>query len=230
MMKLSPTALQLFDKCPRCFYLEKVLNVPRPRGIFPSLPGGMDKVIKGMFDQFREGGGIPDGFPKGVSLYADQRMLNRWRNWRTGLIFEEDGVVLSGALDDLALEKGGAVSPVDYKTRGYPLKDDANPAEYYQIQLDSYALMAQRGANYAPSGRGFLVYFWPLSGELPEIPDLAVFWNFPFQVRVYEIEVNPDRARELLDKAHECLNLATAPDNLEGCEYCQYLSDAKTIA
>ena len=34
-----------------------VSNSPRPRGIFPSLPSGMDRVIKTYFDHYR--GSLP---------------------------------------------------------------------------------------------------------------------------------------------------------------------------
>ncbi|GAI53572.1 unnamed protein product, partial [marine sediment metagenome] len=44
-IRLSPSALNLFLQCPRCFWLEKNKGIKRPRGIFPSLPSGMDSVI-----------------------------------------------------------------------------------------------------------------------------------------------------------------------------------------
>src|SRR3989338_6659737 len=50
---LSPSALNLFLECARCFWLEKVKKIKRPRGIFPSLPGGMDRIIKTYFDSYR---------------------------------------------------------------------------------------------------------------------------------------------------------------------------------
>src|SRR3989344_3937655 len=57
-IRLSPsTGLNLFRDCPRCFWLHYNKNVHRPRGIFPSLPGGMDLVLKDYFDQFR--GSLP---------------------------------------------------------------------------------------------------------------------------------------------------------------------------
>ena len=43
---LSPSALNVFNDCPRCFWLDKNKRMKQPRGIFPSLPSGMDKVLK----------------------------------------------------------------------------------------------------------------------------------------------------------------------------------------
>ena len=48
--KLSPSALNLFLNCPKCFWLDRNKGKKRPRGIYPSLPGGMDAVIKNYFD------------------------------------------------------------------------------------------------------------------------------------------------------------------------------------
>ena len=53
---LSPSQLGLFKECPRCFWMGKVKGIGRPRGIFPSLPGGMDNVIKPHFDRYRAAG------------------------------------------------------------------------------------------------------------------------------------------------------------------------------
>lgn len=45
-IKLSPSTISLFMECPRCFWLQFNKNIHRSRDIFPSLPGGMDGVIK----------------------------------------------------------------------------------------------------------------------------------------------------------------------------------------
>lgn len=100
----SPSALGVFKNCPRCFWLEKVKNIKRPRGIFPSLPGGMDSVIKTYFDKFRETGSLPPEIADHVEgqLVPDQALLDKWRNWRVGLSYEAKGlgVTLLGALDE----------------------------------------------------------------------------------------------------------------------------------
>src|SRR3989338_1065151 len=111
-IKLSPSTLNLFLECPRCFWLDKVKNIKRPRGIFPSLPGGMDRVIKAYFDTFRAKSVLPPeldgGNFEGVKLFSDQDRLERWRSWKTGLVYRDgDGSVLGGALDDLLVKDGG---------------------------------------------------------------------------------------------------------------------------
>lgn len=79
---LSPSALNLFKDCPRCFWLEKVRGIKRPRGIFPSLPGGMDRVIKVYFDHFRAKRMLPPELQisvfEGISLFDNLPQLERW--------------------------------------------------------------------------------------------------------------------------------------------------------
>jgi len=42
VIRLSPSTLNVFLECKKCFWLAQVKDIHRPRGIFPSLPGGMD--------------------------------------------------------------------------------------------------------------------------------------------------------------------------------------------
>ena len=148
-LKISRANLQLMKECPRCFWLQMNERVQRPRGIFPSLPGGMDLVIKGYFNGYR--GSLPpelEGKVEGV-LVDDMKLLNSWRNWRTGLEYvdRERDAILSGALDDCLVkeEKTGPISqktyiPLDYKTRGFPPQKGASEL-YYEHQLDAYTFL-----------------------------------------------------------------------------------------
>ena len=212
---LSPSALSLFKNCPRCFWLEKVKGIKRPRGIFPSLPGGMDRVIKTYFDTFRVKGMLPpelriEAF-KGIHLYEDQAQLERWRAWRTGLQYQKDGEALSGMLDDL-LVKEGVYIPFDYKTKGSPTNEE-DATKYYQTQLDCYALMLE-GNGFKTAGYGFLLYYSPKEvGENGQVG---------FEIQPIRIETNPERAKDLV---HRALSILTgpAPKSANDCEYCEWL-------
>ncbi len=212
---LSPSALSLFKDCPRCFWLEKVKNIKRPRGIFPSLPGGMDRVIKTYFDTFRVKGTLPpelriDAF-KGICLYDNQAQLENWRAWRTGLQYHENGSVLSGMLDDL-LVKDGAYIPFDYKTKGSPTNEE-DATKYYQTQLDCYALMLE-GNGLKTAGYGFLLYYSPKEvGENGQVT---------FEIQPIRIETDPERAKALFHKALAILT-GSAPQASSKCEYCGWL-------
>ena len=72
-LRLSPSALNLFLECPKCFWLEYGAGIHRPRGPFPSLPGGMDIIIKKYFDSYRAVGKVPPEIVNQVEgdLFAD---------------------------------------------------------------------------------------------------------------------------------------------------------------
>lgn len=212
---LSPSALNLFKDCPRCFWLEKVKNIKRPRGIFPSLPGGMDRVIKTYFDTYRIKKILPPELQieafKGILLYENLAQLELWRAWRTGLQYQGNGTTLSGMLDDL-LVKDDWYIPFDYKTKGSPTNEE-DATKYYQTQLDCYALMLE-GNGLKTAGYGFLLYYSP--------KQVQAQGNVQFEIQPIRIETNIQRAKDLLHKAVAILG-ASAPEASENCEYCSWL-------
>lgn len=141
-----PPSISLFLECPTCFWMDKVLQVKRPSGIFPSLPAGMDSILKKHFDLHRREGTLPEeleGVVKG-RLYDNEEDLRIWQNNRKGLryIDDESGFTLMGALDDLFVTEEGLHAPLDFKTRGYPVKDDT--ASHYQHQMDIYGYLLEK--------------------------------------------------------------------------------------
>ena len=213
VIKLSPTTgFGLFRNCPRCFWLHYNENVHRPRGIFPSLPSGMDLVIKRYFDQYR--GNLPpelEGKVKG-NLITDLKLLNRWRNWRTGLKYKDEklNATLFGALDD-CMEYEKRHIPLDYKTRGFAPKE-GDSERYYQTQLDTYALLLE--SNGYPAGNfSYLVYYYPEKVDKGGI--------VKFNVEPKEIPVSAERAKELFVEAVKCLR-GPIPARHSNCEYCSW--------
>ena len=151
MYKVSPTSLNLMLECPRCFWLQVVKNIKRPETPFPSLPRGMDKILKEHFDRFMEKQQLPpelcnNNECSGLKLFDDKEKLKIWRNNLKGIEYkdEESGVLLHGAIDNI-LVKGKKLVVLDYKTRGYALKEDTH--KYYQIQMDLYNLLLRKN-NY----------------------------------------------------------------------------------
>ncbi|MFH1047365.1 MAG: PD-(D/E)XK nuclease family protein [Patescibacteria group bacterium] len=161
-IRLSPTSLRLFENCPRCFWQLFKTKKHRPKDIFPSLPNGMDRVIKEYFDRYRAKGVLPPelvGKMPGV-LVPDLRLIKKWRHWQHGLTYEDQvkQATLSGALDDCLVDNG-LYLPLDYKTRGYPPKTGDSEL-YYGLQLNCYAMLLQAN-GYPPADNGFLVYYYP---------------------------------------------------------------------
>ena len=182
----------------------------------------MDREIKNHFDQFRAKAEMPPELMgpefEGIQLYSQQDKLERWRSWRTGLIFNdsETGALLSGALDDL-LVKGDRYIPFDYKTKGSPTTvEDAT--RYYQNQLDCYALLLD--ANDMPTaGFAYLLYYSPQcvrqNGEVA------------FHLQPIRISTDIERAKKKFRAAVQLMRQEKLPLLVATCEYCQWLSKFK---
>jgi len=219
-IKLSPSALSIFLDCPKCFWLDRNKNIKRPRGIYPSLPIGMDSIIKTYFDKYRVRNEIPpevkDKLPG--KLFSNMAMLERWRSWFQTDLSHEDSTInatLSGALDD-CLTEDGLYIPLDYKTRGSELTDD--PRKYYQNQLDCYCLILD-SSGFKTKGVAYLLYFWPL-----EVFEKGMI---QFKVEPIRIETNIDSAKKIFFDAVTCLN-QEMPIASPNCEYCNLISARKT--
>lgn len=225
LIKLSPSKLNVFNECKRCFWTTERKIGARPRGAFPTLPGGMDRVLKNYGDNFR--GGLPPELvgklPANYVLFSDpDAKLEGWRNRYVGMSYEDKkaGFSLKGAIDDL-LERtdSGAVAPFDYKTKGQLPKDDGS--QYYRTQLDSYELFFQT-LGMKTLGEAFLAYAYPSDIEVGQ-RILAKGVLVPFEVVVYKLETDPARAVRIATEAADCLRSDTMPEAAANCEYCKFV-------
>ncbi len=216
MIRLSPTTgLNLFRECPRCFWLHFNKKVQRPRGIFPSLPGGMDLVIKKYFDRYR--GTLPpeiEGKVEG-SLMPDIGLMDKWRNWRSGLEYHDKALdaVLFGALDDCLIDDDYYI-PLDYKTRGSAPKY-GDSERYYQTQLDAYGLLLSTN-DYKTRNFAYLIYYYPMeAGENGLVK---------FDIKPVKVGTDLERAKNTFCDAVKLLR-GPMPERYDDCEYCCWISN-----
>jgi len=161
--KLSPSALNLMKECPRCFWLDKHNVWKRPNGIFPSLPSGMDRILKIHFDKFRDKNLLPPELCEnkecnGTRLFDDKEKLKVWQSNFKGVSWKDkEGNELHGAVDNL-LKKGKKLIVLDYKTRGYALKEDT--AEHYRLQQNIYNFLLRKN-GYETEDYFFLLFYVP---------------------------------------------------------------------
>ena len=197
-ISLSPSSISLFLDCPRCFWLQMNKKKRRPGGPFPSLPSGMDKILKVHFDKHREKDETPEeleGKFKG-RLYNDLEKLRIWQNNFKGLTYtdKKSGIILRGALDDLFVTADKTYAPLDFKTRGYPLKTDTH--EHYQHQMDIYSfLLGKNGLK--PAGFAILLFYHPLKVNKNH--------NVVFQVDDIKVKTSVKNGERLFLDAIKCL-------------------------
>ncbi len=206
MVSLSNSTLSLFIECPRCFWLQFNKKIARPRGIFPSLPSGMDLIIKEYFNRYRKDGKLPpliDGKVKGKLAAVS---LN--------LRFEvpDIGLKITGKLDDCLELPDGLLIPLDHKTRASLPGDTSYSAKYYQTQMDTYTLLLEK-AGHKTTNWACIVYYSPAAGELHE--------GVPFRTEVHKLKTDPEKAYGIYRRAKECLD-CPMPDSNGTCEYCRW--------
>ncbi len=207
MKQLSASTLKLFLECPRCFWLHINKDIARPRGPFPSLPTGMDAVLKRYFDTYRRQGTLPpliDGKLRGT--LSTQGLTLGWADAPLD-------ARLLGKLDDCLILSDGRHAPLDHKTRASAPPDLGYTEKYYKFQMDVYSLLLARNGH-PISQTAYVVYYYPLAGELHE--------GFPFGVTVHCVDTDPDGAYKVFQSA--CRLLAgSMPSPAEACGFCQWL-------
>jgi len=190
----------------------------------------MDRKIKIHYDNHRSVNILPSEIEgqisKGLVLYPDQKKIDSWRNYfKKTLTYScpDTGGTLGGALDDLLQDKDNRVAPLDYKTRGYPIKEDSH--KYYITQMNCYALMLSEGPTQLElNGKAYLVFYSPrsiISEEKPIGTNIALS---DWLVEVVELKIDIEAARKLVRDAVDCLQSAI-PWAARDCEQCKYIED-----
>ncbi|OQX84713.1 MAG: hypothetical protein B6D55_08540 [Candidatus Omnitrophica bacterium 4484_70.2] len=157
---LSPHTLTLFLECPRCFWFHMVKGKDfyRPETPSSTLPRGMDNLIKRYFDDYRKRKELPPEISHLNARLVDEETIKKWRHWRTGLVFkDESGSSLYGALDECVIEEDFYI-PLDYKTRGFSLKEDS--ASFYVFQMSCYNFLLEKN-GYKVKDYAYLVFYIP---------------------------------------------------------------------
>src|SRR3989339_1776133 len=103
--KFSPSSLSLLKECPRCFWLHFNKNIKHPATIFPSLPSGMDKILKEHFDTFMKKGELPPELQQlngEIKLFDNEELLKIWRSNFKGIQWiDKNDNHIHGAIDNL---------------------------------------------------------------------------------------------------------------------------------
>jgi CRISPR/Cas system-associated exonuclease Cas4 (RecB family) len=201
-------------ECPRCFWLSEHNIWQRPAGIFPSLPNGMDSVLKKHFDKFMEQKKLPpelcnNSECQNLKLFDDKELLKEWRNSRKGLWFEDkEGNILHGGIDNLLINKlNDKFIVLDYKTRGFPLKEDTH--EYYQDQLNIYAWLFEK-LGYKVEDFAYLLFYHPK--EVLETGEVV------FNTDLKKMKISPEDAEKLYNNA---INMLNEDCPKEKCVWCE---------
>ena len=155
---------------------------------------------------------ILEDINNGYKLFADKELLKDWQNNFKGLqyIDEESGVLLRGAVDNI-LVKGEKLIVLDYKTRGYPLKEDTH--EYYQTQMDLYTYLLKKN-GYAVEAYAYLLFYYP--NRVLEGGEVV------FDTKLVKMDALLTRGEKVFKDAIKLLHLEEAPKATEDCGFCSF--------
>lgn len=206
MIKLSPSSLNLFLSCPRCFWLYVNRNIKRPGPPVATIASGLDRVVKEYFNLFRSTHSLPP-FLEGK---VPGRLMAKlpYKGWFE-FTDEANDAKLGGYLDECLEIEDNLYAALDHKTRG---SVPESVHEAYQFQMDVYTFLLEK--NQLPTRKkAYLVYYIP--------KEMRAQGEFQFETFVKEIATDPGRAEEVFRRA---LALLRGPMPAPGneCEFCKW--------
>lgn len=224
-MRLSRTKIELFQRCPRCFWLEMNAKVKPPSGPPFSLNSAVDHLFKNEFDAYRGGGVVPPRLAaEGIQcIPAAHPEMATWRHNFSGAsaVHKSTGIELFGAIDDLWVDGEGTHYVVDYKatSKAAEVTLDAEWQGGYKRQVEFYQwLLRQNGLKV--SDRAWFVYTNGIKDDGPFDDVLR------FRTRLIAYDGDASWVDGVVGAAHACLGQKTAPEPALQCEFCQYVEKA----
>lgn len=224
--RISRSKIDLFIKCPRCFYLDRRLGVGQPPGYPFSLNSAVDALLKKEFDGHRaEGTAHPLMKKYGLEAVPleDERM-DEWRDslWR-GITYEFPGtnLLLTGGVDDVWVTPGGEFIIVDYKatSKADEVTLDAEWQDGYKRQMEIYQWLLRQN-SFKVSNIGYFVYANGLKDKE------AFDGKLEFDVQIISYEGSDAWVENTVRDAKKCL-MGDLPGVSENCEYCNYRAAAR---
>jgi len=150
--------------CPRCFWLK--LNCKLPYQIFPGIFSSIDSFSKKItWAYYEKFGTLPNWFKPFGDFVRPVKAPGR------SVFFVNDertNVKLTGIVDDIFQKENDSYFIVDYKTSRFTGNQDAL-LPVYKVQLNGYALIAEKCGLKPVSGIGLVYYEPPMSSSLNQL-------------------------------------------------------------
>ncbi|MEI7497731.1 MAG: PD-(D/E)XK nuclease family protein [Candidatus Falkowbacteria bacterium] len=221
--KISRSKIDLFLNCPRCFYLDRRLGIGQPPGFPFNLNSAVDALLKKEFDIHRAGNTAhPLMKAYGLDLVPLQHeLMDEWRENFKGVQFlhESTNFLVTGAVDDLWVDKNNKIHIVDYKatSKSTEVNLDADWQIGYKRQMEIYQWLV-RNNGYTVSDVGYFVY---CNGKT----DREAFdGKLEFDIKIIPYTGDASWVEKELIKAHDCLMSKKIPKLGVNCDYCQYVA------
>ncbi len=219
--KLSRSKIDLFIECPRCFYLDRRMGVGRPPGYPFSLNSAVDFLLKKEFDIHRVAGEThPLMKSYGLDLIPfSHPKMDEWRENFKGVqyYYEPANVILTGAVDDVWVDKKGTLYVVDYKStsKDEEVNLDADWQDGYKRQMEFYQWLLRKN-DFNVSDTGYFVY---CNGKR----DAKAFdAKLEFDIKIIPYDGDDGWVEKTVLEAKKCLMESKPPKASLECDYCNY--------
>ena len=222
--KLSRSKIDLFMECPRCFYIDNVLGLARPKGPSFTLNIAVDELLKKEFNFHRVNATAHPLMQKyGVDAVPFQHKdMDLWRHNFTGVQYfnESLGIQMMGAIDDVWQDPKGNLIVVDYKATSKDGKmeslDDTKWQRQYRRQLEVYQWLFRHN-GFTVSDTGYFVYVNALKDKK------AFDGKLEFDVTLIAHKGDDSWIDGELAKIKSCLDDSRIPSYTDGCDFCAYI-------
>jgi hypothetical protein len=228
--KLSRSKIDLFQECPRCFYIDNKLGLARPKGPSFTLNIAVDALLKKEFDAHRLAKTAHPLMKKyGVSAVPFAHAnLDSWRENFVGIQYRHKptGFLITGAVDDIWINPASELMVVDYKATSkdgsIDSLDDTKWQTQYRRQMEVYQwLLRQNGFKVSDTG-----YFVYVNGK----KDRAAFdGKLEFDVTLITHKGDGRWIEKTLTDIKKCLDDDRIPSPSRDCDYCNYVSSLGDI-
>lgn len=220
---VSRSKIDLFFECPRCFYLDRRLGIPRPG--MPGWPinSAVDQLLKNEFDILRKN----SESHKLMTKYNINAIpfthpdLSRWRDddfkkMGASFLHEETNLKIHGIIDDIWIDKDTKeLYIVDYKatSTNKEISLDDKYKEGYKRQMEIYQWIFRKlGFNVSKTG-----YFLFANAE----KDRSDFdGKLVFKTLIIPYQGDDSWVEPIIFDIKKCLDSDEIPCQGEECEHC----------
>ena len=227
--KVSRSKIDLFMNCPLCFYLDCKLGVARPPGYPFALNSAVDTLLKKEFDIHRakkRSHPLMDAYGLKDIIPCSHENLDEWRSNFKGIrtVHRPTNLLVTGAIDDLWIDKQGEVIIVDYKATSK--EEKVNLDKEWQIgykrQMEVYQWLFREN-GFKVSSTGYFVY---CNGKTDR---QAFDAKLEFDIDLIPYTGDDSWVEKALSDIKTCLVGAKLPAPAPECDYCSYRKAARDV-
>jgi len=222
--RISRTKVDLFLKCPKCFYLDQRLGVKRPDTYPLTLNLAVDALLKKEFDLHRVKQTAHPMMKKyGIdALPFKHEKIDSWRDLDFGrggihYLHRETNFDVYGVVDDVWVNSNEELIVVDYKATAKATAPtlEGDLGEQYKRQMEVYQWLFRQN-DFKVSLVGYFVY---VNGRRDRA---ALDGKLEFDVSILPCEGDPHWIPKALNKMKRTLLASAPPQSSADCDFCLY--------